>query len=321
MSVDVDGTNALLARAAGLASVLPVNCTWRLSYVEHCAVLEGAGQCAMPVPLMSAPPWADRSSRRGPGARREEPPRRAATHRQSRRPASACTMNDRPIPELWEWAEYYCPWCYIAAVRLHRVAKEYEGRVTFRTRPFPLELAHGEAAPRDILQQEWWLAAIQEPRAVFAPYRGDDWPTTTLPAFEAAWCAAQQGPVAAMEYDLRVRRAFFGEARNIGRPQGLLDLAREAEPDLTRFQAQWESGAARAAVLAEATLGRERYRVGRAPPLAPAGGRPLEVPIALPPLENRRIVGISKLPCVGAGGDEAGPSLFERALGGPGRRP
>ena len=70
-------------------------------------------------------------------------------------------MNDRLIPELWEWAEYYCPWCYIAAVRLHRVAKEFEGRVTFRTRPFPLELAHGEAAPRDILQQEWWLALFR----------------------------------------------------------------------------------------------------------------------------------------------------------------
>ncbi|HEY6158193.1 MAG TPA: DsbA family protein [Gemmatimonadales bacterium] len=72
-------------------------------------------------------------------------------------------MNDRPIPELSEWAEYYCPWCYIAAVRLHRVAKEYEGKVTFRTRPFPLELVHGEAA-------------------------------ATLPSFEAAWCATQQGP-------------------------------------------------------------------------------------------------------------------------------
>src|SRR5437879_12403025 len=85
---------------------------------------------------------------------RNRPDAEAPTAR-SRRPASACTMNDRLIPELWEWAEYYCPWCYIAAVRLHRVAKEYEGRVTFRTRPFPLELAHGEAAPRDILQPEW----------------------------------------------------------------------------------------------------------------------------------------------------------------------
>src|SRR5207237_2935671 len=170
------------------------------------------------------------------------------------------------------------------------------------------------ASRRDIRQQELWLAAIQEPRAVFAPYRGDDWPTTTLPAFEAAWCAAQQGPVAAMEYDLRVRRAFFGEARNIGRPQVLFDLAREAELDLTRFQAQWESGAARAAVLAEATLGRERYGVRGTPTLTLADGTHLKVPIAFPRLENRRIVGIRKLPCVGAGCDEEIQLLYARGM-------
>lgn len=199
-------------------------------------------------------------------------------------------------------------------MRLHRVAREYDGRVTFRVRPFPLELARGEVAPRDILQQEWWLAAIQEPRAVFAPYRGDDWPTTTLPAFEAAWCAAQQGPVAAAEYDLRIRRAFFAEARNIGRPQVLFDLAREADLDLAQFRAQWENGAARAAVLAEAALGRERYGVRGTPTLMLANGTRLKLPIAFPRLENRQIVGISKLPCVGAGCDEAMRALFERAL-------
>ena len=204
-------------------------------------------------------------------------------------------------------------------MRLHRVAKEYDGRVAFRTRPFPLELSHGEAAPRDILQQEWWLAAIQEPGAVFAPYRGDDWPTTTLPAFEAAWCAAQQGPVAAAEYDLRVRRAFFAEGRNIGRPEVLFDLAREAGLEFTRFRVQWESGAARAAVLAEAALGRERYGVRGTPTLTLADGVHLKLPIAFPRLENRRVVGISKLPCAGAECDEAFRALFERAL--VGQRP
>ncbi len=28
-------------------------------------------------------------------------------------------MKTEASVELWEWAEYYCPWCYIAAVRLH----------------------------------------------------------------------------------------------------------------------------------------------------------------------------------------------------------
>lgn len=46
-------------------------------------------------------------------------------------------------------------------MRLHRVIAEYEGRVRVQVRPFPLEVAGSGPAPRDILEQEWWLAAIQ----------------------------------------------------------------------------------------------------------------------------------------------------------------
>jgi hypothetical protein len=78
---------------------------------------------------------------------------------------------------------------FIAAVRLHHVLPEYQHRVRLRVRPYPLEVMGGEAAPRTILEQEWWLAAIQEPLAEFKPFAVDDWPTTTMPAFEVAWCA------------------------------------------------------------------------------------------------------------------------------------
>ena len=141
----------------------------------------------------------------------------------------------KSIPELWEWAEYYCPWCYVAAVRLHHVLPEFEGRARLRVRPFPLEVMGDEAAPRRILEQEWWLAAIQEPAAAFAPYPDDDWPTTTLPAFDAAWAARNQGQAIGMDYDLRVRQAFFAEGRNIGRPEVLFDIAREASREMPRF--------------------------------------------------------------------------------------
>jgi predicted DsbA family dithiol-disulfide isomerase len=113
----------------------------------------------------------------------------------------------------------------LAAVRLHAIMPELQERATLRIRPFPLELIDGASAPRDILEQEWWLAAIQEPTANFAPYQSDDWPTTTLPAFEAAWCAARQGEEAHTAYDLRVRHAFFAEGRNIGRWDVLREIA------------------------------------------------------------------------------------------------
>jgi hypothetical protein len=115
-------------------------------------------------------------------------------------------MTDQTIPELWQWAECSCPWSYIAAVRLYHVYPEYEHRVRLRVRPFPLEVMGGEAAPRAILEQEWWLAAIQEPRAAFEPWHGATWPTTTLPTFEAAWYAARQD-------DIHARVELIGELR------------------------------------------------------------------------------------------------------------
>ena len=86
------------------------------------------------------------------------------------------------IPELWQWTEYYCPWSYIAAVRLRAVMPEFAGKVELRTRAFPLEIVGGGPPNRHELEQEWWLAATQEPLAEFAPYRSTDWQQSTLEA-------------------------------------------------------------------------------------------------------------------------------------------
>jgi predicted DsbA family dithiol-disulfide isomerase len=199
------------------------------------------------------------------------------------------------------------------AVRLNAVLPEYAGRVRLRTRPFPLEVG-GEPAPRDILEQEWWLAALQEPAAEFAPFRGDDWPATTLPAFQAAWAAARQGEATGHAYDLRIRRAFFAQSRNIGRPEVLLELAQEAGLDLDRFTRDMRSDAAKAAVLAERQSGRERYGVRGTPTLMLADGTTLPAPLAEPRLRNRRIVAIGPLPCYGDACRDAVRALFDRAL-------
>ena len=44
-------------------------------------------------------------------------------------------MSTAHIPEIWEWAEYYCPWCYVGAVRLHGIMPDYKDRVRMRIRP------------------------------------------------------------------------------------------------------------------------------------------------------------------------------------------
>lgn len=192
---------------------------------------------------------------------------------------------------------------------------EYQGRVRFRIRPFPLEVAGSEgAAPRDILQQEWWLAALQEPEAKFAPYQGDDWPTTTLPAFDAVWCAAQQDEKRAHTYDLRIRQAFFAESRNIGRREVLLALAEEVGLEMAALVRAFDSGAARAAVLNELRIGQEQYRVRGTPTLMLADGTRLRPPIAFPVMRERRVAAVGRLPCCGDGCLDATRALLEQAL-------
>ena len=191
---------------------------------------------------------------------------------------------------------------------------EFRGRATLRIRPFPLELIDGESAPRDILEQEWWLAAIQEPAATLVPYRGDDWPTTTLPAFEAAWCAARQGEEALANYDLRVRHAFFAEGRNIGRWEVLREIAEEVGLDRQRFDQDAADGEARAAVVEEARLGRERYRVRGTLTLMLADGTKLRHPIAYPHMEERKVVRVAALPCCGEGCLDATRAVIDQAV-------
>jgi predicted DsbA family dithiol-disulfide isomerase len=218
------------------------------------------------------------------------------------------------IPEIFEWAEYYCPWCYIGAVRLNAVMPEFEGRVKLRTRAFPLEIVGGGPPNRHELEQEWWLAALQEPRATFAPYRSDDWPTTTLPAFDAAVCAGRQGEAERHDIDLRIRRAFFAESRNIGRPEVMREIAEEAGLDLRRFERDMADPTLRAEVLDEAHRGYDAYDVRGTPTLMLENGTVLQHAFATADFEDDRISAVQPLPCCGDGCLDATRNLITMAL-------
>lgn len=224
------------------------------------------------------------------------------------------TMQQDTIPEIWQWAEYYCPWCYIAAVRLRKIAPEYEGRVRLVERAFPLEVYGGGPPDRVELELEIWLAALQEPAAVFKPF-GVDWPTTTLPAFDAAWCAFQQGETIGRDFDLRIRKAFFVEGRNIGKREVMLDLAREANLDMDHFTRLFNSDEPRAAVLEEGKLGKEKFGVSGTPTVMLSDGTKLRHKMSYPNIKNGKIISVGKLPCCGEGCYEATRDLFEIALG------
>jgi len=222
-------------------------------------------------------------------------------------------MIEKNIPELWEWAEYYCPWCYIAAMRLHKILPEYQGRVRLVERAFPLEVYGGGPPDRRELELEIWLAALQEPEAVFKPF-SDDWPTTTLPAFEAAWCAFQQGEAIGLKFDLLIRKAFFAEGRNIGQREVMLDLAREAGLDTDYFTRYFNNGEARTAILEEGRLGKDVYSVRGTPTIMLNDGTKLRHPMAYANIRDGKILSVGRLPCCGEGCYEATRELFEKAL-------
>ena len=180
-------------------------------------------------------------------------------------------------------------------------------------RAFPLEAYGGGPPNREELELEIWLAALQESEAVFKPF-SDDWPTTTLPAFEAARCAFQQGESIGREFDLRIRRAFFAEGRNIGRREVILDLAREAGLDMDHFTDLFNNGEARAAILEEGKLGKEKYAVRGTPTVMLNDGTKLKHPIAYAKIQQGKIQSVGRLPCSGEGCYEATRQLFGKAL-------
>ena len=117
-----------------------------------------------------------------------------------------------------------------------------------------------------------------------------------------------------MDLDLRIRRAFFAEGRNIGRREVLLELAQAVGLDVDRIAAELDSGLPREAVLAEARLGQEQYRVRGTPTLMLADGSKLRHPIAFARMRDERVIGVLPLPCHGEECIQATRDLFERAL-------
>jgi predicted DsbA family dithiol-disulfide isomerase len=89
----------------------------------------------------------------------------------------------------------------------------------------------------------------------------DDYPNWSLPALEAAKCAALQSPEAAEDVHFRLFRGFFELGINISRPEELLPLVRQAPLDFERFLVDFESGITRQAVLDEYNAAVTTYMV------------------------------------------------------------
>ena len=145
-------------------------------------------------------------------------------------------------------------------------------------------------------EQGWRRCAAMsaEDGITFTPWARGSLPAFSLPALEAAKCAAKQGDELFEPVHVSLYRAFFGENRNIADPAEVERIVAEAAPvDMARFVADRDLGIGRHAVANdyEAALTEHGVR---------------SIPTVIVAETGRRVVGLADLSIYRAAVEEAG---------------
>ncbi len=148
------------------------------------------------------------------------------------------------------WADIGCPWAHAAVFRWgqERARRGLDETVALDVRSFPLELFNRRATPKRTLDAEIPVAGSLAPEAGWTMWQRQpyDYAVSTLLALEAVQAAKVQGLRASEELDAALRRAFFGESRNISLHHVIVEVA-ESVPglDAGAIHGDLRSGSAR----------------------------------------------------------------------------
>jgi predicted DsbA family dithiol-disulfide isomerase len=133
--------------------------------------------------------------------------------------------------------------------------EHFGAQLQIERRAFPLRPAPQASTPfRGTRREATWrrIAAMVKPDGIdWKLWERDDYPHWSLPALEAAKCAALQSTRASDDMHFRLFRGFFEQGVNIARPEEVLELARQAPLDYDRFVTDFEAGITRQAILDE----------------------------------------------------------------------
>lgn len=178
------------------------------------------------------------------------------------------------MPAVLEIAsDIHCPWANVCVVRLLRTRDALGLDVALRHLYWPLELVNKRGAPRGILDAEVPVLAQYEPDE-FAAWKGADWPTSFMPAFELVKAAEEQGLATAEALDVALRRAFFLEHRNLSLRTEVLAVALGVRGlDQDALREAYDSGRTRRVVLQEYDEVCRRGIEGSPELYLPGGGR------------------------------------------------
>ncbi len=142
-------------------------------------------------------------------------------------------------------------------------------QIALERRSFPLRPAPDPSVRfKGTYREAGWQRAAAAGAADGAAYRmwdRDDYPTWSLPAQEAAKCAAAQGADAFERVHLALFEAFFGRGRNIAVREEVLAVVREAGLDDDRFLQDFDAGRFRPEVLREYQEAHDRYGITAIP--------------------------------------------------------
>ena len=138
-------------------------------------------------------------------------------------------------------------------MRLDKVKSELGSRVEFNWKSYALLMGRADArlvTPHSRTSRA--AAAEAEPDARFEPWAPDKaYISSSLPALEAAKCAALQGPDAFTTYHRALFRAMFVDSIDISDYDQLTSLAANEGLDADLFRRDLEGGQQKVAVIGE----------------------------------------------------------------------
>jgi predicted DsbA family dithiol-disulfide isomerase len=125
---------------------------------------------------------------------------------------------DAPV-RLIVWSDYLCPWCYVAATRLHRLRDEFGDRLELEWRSYLLRPRPDRARTLEQFRtytQSWARPAAEPDAPAFRVWESDAGPPShSMPPHLVAKAAATLGADAFERVHARLLRAYFAENRDI----------------------------------------------------------------------------------------------------------
>jgi predicted DsbA family dithiol-disulfide isomerase len=126
------------------------------------------------------------------------------------------------------WSDYLCPWCYVAATRLHRLQDELGDRLALEWRSYLLRPYPNRTRTLEEFRaytQTWQRPAAEPDAPAFRVWESDAGPPShSMPPHLVAKAAATFGAEAFERMHARLLAAYFGENQDITHPDTLVAL-------------------------------------------------------------------------------------------------